>query len=154
MEPRLEIYQKMPKDELEKLAKEYQDAFDNELTELYQEAAFGRITDYDVMIDKVFDAGRKYAPYLYDMGQIFMEEDLYRDFIEALENARNIRALQEHARSWLDILNVVKQVRRPHWENEKGEICDENGHPLSLDGRHRVFEVIKGGKYDKWKNKH
>lgn len=138
------------KEELAQMAKEFREKTENSIVELFEQAADYQIKTYDEMEDKLKAIQSRYEDEMADYDDNACSEDMTEFHIESMEKCKDSDSLQVYARRWLDVLDCVSRVTRPHWENDKGEICDENGRPLShIDPDHSVFEVVKGGKQDK-----
>lgn len=135
------------KEELAQMAKEFREKTENSIVELFEQAADYQIKTYDEMKDKLKAIQFRYEDEMADYDDNAWSEDMTGFHIESMEKCEDSESLQTYARKWLDVLNCVRQVTRPHWENDKGEICDEYGRPLTADGEHHLFEVIKGGRH-------
>lgn len=73
-------------------------------------------------------------------------ECVIEDFKKDEENDKNLIIA---VKDWLEMFSIVdKALNKRVYQNEKGQFCDEYGVPLTLDGEHRVFEVIQGQKSD------
>lgn len=137
------------KEELAQMAKEFREKTENSIVELFEQAADYQIKTYDEMKDKLKAIQFRYEDEMADYDDNAWSEDMTGFLIEAMEKQEDSKGLQVYARDWLHDLKSLEQLLSPHWENDKGEICDEYGRPLTADGEHHLFEVIKGGKQDK-----
>lgn len=137
------------KEELAQMAKECDAKFEGRIQELFEQAADYQIKTYDEMKKELESLQFQYEDEMSDYDDNAWLDDKTGFIIEMMERSEDSKSLQVYARDWLDALECVQQVTRPHWENENGDICDEYGRPLSYDGEHHVFEIIKGGKFKK-----
>lgn len=135
------------KEELAQMAKEFREKTENSIVELFEQAADYQIKTYDEMRTSLKAIQSRYEDEMADYDDNAWSEDMTGFLIEAMEKWEDSKGLQVYARDWLHDLKSIEQLLSPHWENDKGEICDEYGRPLTADGEHHLFEVIKGGKH-------
>lgn len=114
--------------------------YDKELYELFCDVIQKRVNTYKRLIEEIEILNIKFKDEMMEWGQyadnsvICMKETTQR----AQDNDENI---QDFAEEIVMMFKASGSVR--FWTNEKGQICDEYGNPLSEDGKHRVFEIIK-----------
>lgn len=135
------------KEELAQMAKECDAKFESRIEKLFEQAADYQIKTYDKMKEELKSLQFQYEDEMSDYDDYAWLDDKTGFIIEMMEKSEDSKSLQVYARDWLNVLNCVKQVTRPHWENENGDICDEYGRPLASDGEHSIGEIIKGGKF-------
>lgn len=117
--------------------------YDKELYEIFCDVIQKRVNTYKRLIEEIEILNIKFKDEMMEWGQyadnsvICMKETAQR----AHDNDENI---QDFAEKIVMMFNAAGSVR--FWTNEKGQICDEYGNPLSEDGEHRVFEIIKTGR--------
>lgn len=118
---------------------------------LYHAAADGAILAYSDMISCLETLSRRYEDEYIALTDDFVHCDSNEahDAIDDIKGVKERRSpLQEHCKDFLKFLPIIDKVMNS-WVNEDGKICDEYGRPLSNDLEHRVFEVIKGAKFNK-----
>lgn len=114
--------------------------YDQELYELFCDVIQKRINTYKRLIEEIEILDMHFNEEMMEWGQpadnsvICMKETAQR----AHDNDENI---QDFAEEMVMMLKAAGSVR--FWTNSKGQMCDEYGNPLSEDGEHRVFEIIK-----------
>lgn len=114
--------------------------YNQELYDLFCDVIQKRVNTYKRLIEEIEILNIKFKDEMMEWGQyadnsvICMKETAQR----ANDNDENI---QDFAEKIVMMFNAAGSVR--FWTNEKGQICDEYGNPLSEDGEHRVFEIIK-----------
>lgn len=114
--------------------------YDKELYELFCDVMQKRVNTYKRLIEEIEILNIKFKDEMMECGQpadnsvICMKETAQR----AHDNDENI---QDFAEKIVMMFKAAGSVR--FWTNAKGQICDEYGNPLSEDGEHRVFEIIK-----------
>lgn len=117
--------------------------YDKELYDIFCDVIQKRVNTYKRLIEEIEILNIKFKDEMMEWGQyadnsvICMKETAQR----ANDNDENI---QDFAEKIVMMFNAAGSVR--FWTNEKGQICDEYGNPLSEDGEHRVFEIIKTGR--------
>ena len=132
-----EMYEK---DFVVKKTIEIKKKYDQELYELFCDVIQKRINTYKRLIEEIEILDMHFNDEMTELGQpsdnsvICMKETAQR----AHDNDENI---QDFAEKIVMMFNAAGSVR--FWTNAKGQICDEYGNPLSEDGEHRVFEIIK-----------
>lgn len=137
------------KEEGERLAKECKKKFEDKATEIMQMCADYEIRTYEEAYCELGALDAQYQDELHDYTD-FWCDSVTDHLISMLKNCSEHDSLQVSARQYLEVLGVTDRALAPHWENDKGEFCDEYGRPLSqIDPDHSVFEVVKGGKQDK-----
>lgn len=125
-----------------KKLKEIEKKYNQELKELFNDVIHKEVNTYDRLIEEIQFLSDKYDDELREWGQyagtniICLKETAQK----AHDNDENI---QDFAMEMVTIFNAVENVR--FWTNDKGQRCDEYGNPLSEDGEHRVFDIIKTG---------
>ena len=114
--------------------------YDQELYELFCDVIQKRVNTYKRLIEEIEILDMHFNEEMMEWGQpadnsvICMKETAQR----AHDNDENI---QDFAEKIVMMFKAAGSVR--FWTNAKGQICDEYGNPLSEDGEHRVFEIIK-----------
>lgn len=114
--------------------------YDQELYELFCDVIQKRVNTYKRLIEEIEILDMHFNDEMTELGQpagnevLCMKETAQR----AHDNDENI---QDFAEKIVMMFNAAGSVR--FWTNSKGQICDEYGNPLSEDGEHRVFEIIK-----------
>lgn len=132
-----EMYEK---DFVVKKTKEIVKKYDKELYELFCGVMQKRVNTYKRLIEEIEILNIKFNEEMTEWGQpadnsvICMKETAQR----AHDNNENI---QDFAEEIVMMFKASGSVR--FWTNAKGQMCDEYGNPLSEDGEHRVFEIIK-----------
>lgn len=120
------------------------------LKDLFQQAADYEVRDYDEFFSKMLDLDMAFQDVALEAGVwscISMDIDSH-DLQETLKKHREKCSLQLAAMEWLDVFGCAEETaKRKVFVNDRNRICDERGTLLSSDGKHRVFEIIKGGKY-------
>lgn len=117
--------------------------YNQELYDLFCYVIQKRVNTYKRLIDEIEILNIKFKDEMMEWGQpadnsvICMKETAQR----AHYNDENI---QDFAEEIVMMFKAAGSVR--FWTNAKGQICDEYGNPLSEDGEHRVFEIIKTGR--------
>lgn len=123
-----------------KKATEIVKKYDKELYELFCDVIQKRVNTYKRLIEEIEILNIKFNEEMMECGQpagdevACMKETAQR----AHDNDENI---QDFAEEIVMMFKASGSVR--FWTNSKGHICDEYGNPLSEDGEHRVFEIIK-----------
>ena len=123
-----------------KKSTEIKKKYDKELYELFCDVIQKRINTYKRLIEEIEILDMHFNDEMTEWGQpadnsvICMKETAQR----ANYNDENI---QDFAEEIVMMFKAAGSVR--FWTNSKGQICDEYGNPLSEDGEHRVFEIIK-----------
>lgn len=132
-----EMYEK---DFVVKKTTEIKKKYDQELYELFCDVIQKRINTYKRLIEEIEILDMHFNDEMTELGQpagdevACMKETAQR----ANDNDENI---QDFADEMVMMFKASGSVR--FWTNSKGQICDEYGNPLSEDGEHRVFEIIK-----------
>ena len=137
------------KEEGERLAKECQKKYEDKATEIMQQCADYIIRTYEEAYAELAFLDTQYQDELSDYTDCWYVDSVTDHLISMLKSASEHDSLQVSAREYLEVLGVTQRALAPHWENENGDICDEYGRPLTADGEHHVFEVIKGGRHGK-----
>lgn len=138
------------KEESERLAKECQKKYEDKATEIMQMCADYDIRTYEEAYCELAALDARYQDELSDYTDCWYVNSVADHLISMLKESSEHDSLQVSARQYLEVLGVTERALAPHWENDKGEICDENGRPLShIDPDRSVFEVVKGGGQDK-----
>ena len=123
-----------------KKSTEIKKKYDKELYELFCDVIQKRINTYKRLIEEIEILDMHFNDEMTEWGQpadnsvICMKGTAQR----ANYNDENI---QDFAEEIVMMFKAAGSVR--FWTNSKGQICDEYGNPLSEDGEHRVFEIIK-----------
>lgn len=123
-----------------KKATEIVKKYDKKLYDLFCDVIQNRVNTYKRLIDEIEILNIKFNDEMMEWGQpagdevSCMKETAQR----AHDNDENI---QDFAEKMVMMFKASGSVR--FWTNAKGQICDEYGNPLSEDGEHRVFEIIK-----------
>ena len=123
-----------------KKAIEIQKKYEKKLYELFCDVIQKRVNTYKRLIEEIESLNIKFNDEMMEWGQpadnsvICMKETAQR----AHDNDENI---QDFAEEMVMMFKASGSVR--FWTNSKGQMCDEYGNPLSEDGEHRVFEIIK-----------
>lgn len=125
-------------EELENCANECREEYADKLKNIWEKAFNGEIKGYDEL-DKA----------LHDLDHDFFERmDDYTDGLvcspteeerNSLSEVRDTMPYEEFVAKWYHWYHA-------HWEDEKGRPVDGCGNLLTTDGKHSVWEVIKGGK--------
>ena len=123
-----------------KKAIEIQKKYEKKLYELFCDVIQKRVNTYKRLIEEIEILNIKFNDEMMEWGQpadnsvICMKETAQR----AHDKDENI---QDFAEEMVMMFKASGSVR--FWTNSKGQMCDEYGNPLSEDGEHRVFEIIK-----------
>lgn len=145
------------REELERELDELKSKTHKGVKALYQAAADGGIIHWSDMLSCLQSLADRYEheyPDYCDDGQWDRSDahDSVEDIKGAMEKARDIESggcsLQEHAKLILEMYPIAEKIMH-QWVNKDGKACDEYGRPLSYDGEHSVFEIIRGGKFKK-----
>lgn len=139
------------KSELDELLRKLKEKTDKGVDELYEAAANQRITDYDEMLNELKDLANQWEYEYHDYTDDYSSDDSNSSAhcaIEDIEDARRDgKCLCCHARLMVELSPVLDAAVDGGWRNADGMPCDEYGRTLTLDRKHHVFEVIKGGRY-------
>lgn len=135
--------------ELQEYANECQEKFTKLELDILKSVLTGGICTYKKLIEELKKLNFQYEDEMEDyvIGSV---PDLIECVIEDFKkDEENDKKLIIAVKDWLEMFSIVdKAINKRVYQNEKGQICDEYGVPLTLDGKHRVFEVIQGQKSD------
>lgn len=140
------------KDELAKFTDELKEKTHKGVMALYQAAADGGIIYWDDMLSCLQSLANRYEHEYPDYNEDIYNADRSEahDAIKDITTAKSkadVCGLQEHAKMFIDFYPEAERIMR-QWVKD-GKFCDEYGRPLSSDLEHRVFEIVKGGKFKK-----
>lgn len=126
------------------------DIYEASIVLLFEKAANYEIKDYDDFITRIemeaMDAQDMIRTHCPDQSTALID---YLTYTKYANESREKCSLQVYAQNWLEVYYTLDSIKdKPFFVNDKNQISDEYGNPLSLDGEHRVFEIIKGGKSD------
>lgn len=104
------------KEELAQMAKEFNEKTENKIQELFEMAADYQIKTYDEMKKELESLQFQYEDEMSDYDDNAWLDDKTGFIIEMMEKQEDSESLQVYARDWLDALECIQQVTRPHWE--------------------------------------
>lgn len=135
------------KEELKEWAKECTEKYNKLFVQTIQKALIGEIGTNNQMIEELKVLNSQYEWEMNDYVENF-SDNLDGGWIKHFENAeKEGKNVILEAKDCLDGLGIATKVmNQQYFVDEDNHICDENGNRLSSDFKHRVFEVIPGGK--------
>ena len=109
-------------------------------------ALTGEISTNSAMVKELESLNFQYHEEMdeYDDTAPDLNQELIENFRQAENTCKNVSI---EAQEYLLSIGMCEEMfNQKIWVNEDGHICDEDGNRLSADGKHRVFDIIKGGK--------
>lgn len=124
--------------ELANYANECREEYAEKLKNIWKKAFDGEIKGYDELDKALRD---------FDNDFFYRMDDYTDDFVSSpteeernsLSDVRETMPYEEFVAKWYHWYHA-------HWEDERGRPIDGCGNLLTADGKHSVWEVIKGGK--------
>lgn len=135
-------------DELFEMKMECQKKYEKLERETLKKALTGEIGTNTKMVEALEKLNWHYLDEM-DQFEVYTSDlnpQTIENFKKAEENGENVITC---ARQHLELFALCEKVmNKTVYTNEKGQICDEYGHPLNKDGEHSLFETIKGSGTD------
>lgn len=136
----------MAEDNKKELINECQEKYAELIKQTVIKALTGEISTNSAMVKELESLNFQYHEEMdeYDDTAPDLNQELIENFRQAENTCKNVSI---EAQEYLLSIGMCEEMfNQKIWVNEDGHICDEDGNRLSADGKHRVFDIIKGGK--------